>query len=274
MLGDFLKHILRISLRGLYPLTEVYGYFVFCGIFCMEGESLGNLALTFQFVIYNFLEMIKIIIYLEMFVIDTKSTLDLFPHIGESSEDYNFDSINPFVANIMKTKMSETMMLCQECKTYKPPRAHHNETRGCCYLKFDHYCSIFDICIGFHNYKAFYQFLVVNLVSTIYFLVLVGIDLFYGMTPPTIRKVNYIISLSLFCVMGLINVYAVMFHTWLISNNETTIEHTAINAYLRGDNGYNHVFQEGPIKVYSMSQDRRVLNPYNLGFKSNWTEVF
>ncbi|XP_046687947.1 palmitoyltransferase PFA3-like [Homalodisca vitripennis] len=160
------------------------------------------------------------------------------------------------------------------CKTYKPPRSHHSINKGCCYLKFDHYCDIFDICIGFHNYKAFYQFLIINLISTAYFITFVGRDLFAGTTRQNVRKANYIISLSLFFIMGLVNGYFFVFHTWLISNNETTVEYRAINAYLRGDYSYSHVFQEGPIKVYSTSRDRKTLNPYNLGLKSNWIEVF
>lgn len=63
-------------------------------------------------------------------------------------------------------------------------------------------------------------------------------------------------------------------HTKLILRNETTIEYTAINAYLRGDHTCSSIFQEGPMKVFHESKDRAFLNPYNLSIRQNWIEVF
>lgn len=272
--ADFFKHALKIVVYSVYPLLELYGYFVFCGIFCLEGSVMENWGIVFQFVIYNFLIMIKIIVYLELFIIEDKNTLELFPRTEKNDDTRTFDNINPFILNGMLDQSSETVQTCPICKTYKPPRTHHCSIKNRCYLKFDHYCPLFDSAIGYHNYKAFYQFLVINFLSTTYFLVIIGIELFFTENRNTLTISNYIVSLSMYFIVFFINGLHLCAHTRLISLNETCVEYNAINSYIRGDYSYTHIFQEGPIKAFTSSKDRKVLNPYNLGVKNNWSEVF
>lgn len=173
----------------------------------------------------------------------------------------------------MKQSMAK-VKLCSRCKTYKPPRAHHCSTCRRCYLKYDHHCTLLDTCIGFHNYKFFYQFMVLNLMSTTFFPLTIFIHMITGHKNSSNLLVNYIISISLFLIEFVLNLSLLIFHTWLIGMNETTIEYYVLNDYLIGDHSFDHVFQEGPLTSFTDSTDRKTLNPYNLGLKQNWRQVF
>eukprot|EP00521_Asterionellopsis_glacialis_P009166 CAMPEP_0195285746 /NCGR_PEP_ID=MMETSP0707-20130614/3472_1 /TAXON_ID=33640 /ORGANISM="Asterionellopsis glacialis, Strain CCMP134" /LENGTH=322 /DNA_ID=CAMNT_0040345289 /DNA_START=139 /DNA_END=1107 /DNA_ORIENTATION=+ len=63
------------------------------------------------------------------------------------------------------TKQEETLsgpkedyIICASCKSYKPPRAHHDSVTGRCIVKFDHFCPWVGNSIGLLNHKFFMQF--------------------------------------------------------------------------------------------------------------------
>ena len=264
--GKFLTHVIRLVMYCAYPILELYGYFVFCGLYCLEGTFVGRRGAIIFFLVYNLITFIKIIFYLELFVIEDKSTIDLFPETGKNDHLRTFGNINPYVVEDMLGKPTDQVKTCSICKTYKPPRTHHSLVKNKCYLKYDHYCPFFYAAIGYHNYKFFYQFMIINFVSSSFFITIIFLDLFNDTSEKVITViVNYIISLALFIIVFLVYLHQLILHTYLISNNETLLENIAINNYLAGDYSSNHIFQEGPIKLFSSSRDRRVLNPYNLG---------
>lgn len=56
---------------------------------------------------------------------------------------------------------------CRKCLAWKPPRAHHCNATGRCYLKMDHYCIWLNQSVGLLTYKAFLLFLFYTLAACI-----------------------------------------------------------------------------------------------------------
>lgn len=271
----YLKHAFKLLIYCIYPVLELYGYFVFCGIFCLENREFNQWLSFIIYVIYNYLLLYKIVIYLALFTIEDKSTLNFFTCTDKNSTRKSFKGMNPYVIENMLDRTSENVKICEICKTYKPHRAHHSSVMNRCYLKYDHHCIWLDIVIGYHNYKSFYLFLCVNMLTWLIFLIIIGIDLIMKMDDDfNVGTINYIICIILYFIAAVFNGFLLIKHSILISRNETTVECLAIDLYLKHDYSMIHVFQEGNILNFSPSTDRRILNPYNIGIQNNWAQVF
>mgnify|MGYP001226457802 CR=1 FL=1 len=55
---------------------------------------------------------------------------------------------------------------CHECQRVKPPSYHHCKVCNTCIRRMDHHCPWVGNCVGEHNRKYFYQFLMWTLVAT------------------------------------------------------------------------------------------------------------
>ncbi|UYI27401.1 DHHC palmitoyltransferase [Encephalitozoon cuniculi] len=270
----FWSEALRITVFVIYPGLELYAYFVFVGLLCLEDTEFDSWTIFVLFVAYHMIVTYKATFYMKLFINEGVSTLELFPDVPQEGYNLKLRGMNKFVEEEVMRQSIAKVKLCSKCKTYKPPRAHHCGTCKRCYLKYDHHCALLNTCIGFHNYKFFYQFMVLNLVSTVFFLVTISVYMMVYIPKSTSHWVNYIVAASLMGIEFIFNLSLLIFHTWLIGMNETTIEHYALNDYISGDHSFSHIFQEGPITTLADSTDRRVLNPYNLGAKQNWRQVF
>jgi palmitoyltransferase ZDHHC2/15/20 len=62
----FLKDVLRLVKFSMYPLLELYGYFVFLGIFCLEDKTFSTWVVLLFFIVYHFLATTKIIFYMQL----------------------------------------------------------------------------------------------------------------------------------------------------------------------------------------------------------------
>ncbi|KAM0671927.1 Palmitoyltransferase zdhhc20 [Ordospora colligata] len=270
----FVSGTLKLIAFIIYPIVELYQYFVFIGLLCMEERGVLSWTILVAYIAYHLLLAYKSMFYMRLLVTEDKSTLDIFPDLPCDESNLEIRNINSFVEErIMKDNLSR-IKICGKCKTYKPPRAHHCNVCKRCYLKYDHHCLMLGVCIGFHNYKFFYQFLFMNLVTCLFLIIFVSVYMTVSGWIAFQRLVNYIILLSLTSVELVFISSLLVFHTWLIGMNETTIEHYVIDDYISGDHTFGHVFQEGPITSLSTSTDRQVLNPYNLGLGQNWKQVF
>jgi len=69
---------------------------------------------------------------------------------------------------MMKVNVDEGWHLCASCETLSPPRAWHCDVCKTCILKREHHCSFTGCCIGFHNFRYFYLFLVHLCAATVY----------------------------------------------------------------------------------------------------------
>ncbi|KAF7684776.1 Palmitoyltransferase ZDHHC15B [Astathelohania contejeani] len=272
-LKEFKEDFTRFIAFSIYPVITIYGYYVMIGIYTLDSKRFRSMWVLSVFLIYHFILLYILIFYTRIISTDEVSTINLFPHLRREVAYLNLYDINPFIGDEINRKQLKRFKTCDKCRTYKPPRTHHCSICNKCYLKMDHHCALLDCCIGFHNYKAFYIFLFLNCVLNIYNIVVLMIELLGGDSE---RKFDayYITCIILYAIELVVFISFFILHTWLIFNNETTIEYQAINDYLQGVNMHRNVFQEGPLTGNTMIRDRKLLNPYNLGYSENWTQVF
>ncbi|ORD99244.1 ZDHC2 [Hepatospora eriocheir] len=270
---DFLKESLKFLKLISGPVLALLGYFVVTGIFCLRLSIFGLGPVIAIFLIYNVILAFRIVYFMQMFVSEDQSVINTKPAALIKNKE-RFEHINEYVLEGMINSKSIKWQTCNICKGFKPPRAHHCGICNRCFLRFNHHCTVFDVCIAFHNYKYYFQFCVSSLLYCALSLPILVIDLFTNRLNT--RKIAFIYSLAITIIVIelLIISIEVYKHIILISNNETIVEQLAINRYLKNDHTYIHIFQEGPITLFSDSKDRTVLNPYNLGSELNWKQVF
>lgn len=62
--------------------------------------------------------------------------------------------------------------MCNQCRAWKPERAHHCQFCGRCVPKMDHHCPWIGNCVGYHNQKPFFLFCFYQTFSAIVFFAL------------------------------------------------------------------------------------------------------
>eukprot|EP00866_Antonospora_locustae_P002253 jgi/Antlo1/2253/409 len=271
---EFIRDLFTFLLTTSYTALNIYTYFVFVGLLCIDQERIDSVYFIIIFIVYHVLLGISLIMYLRIQSSDDISTKDLFPKARlETRDTLDTTNCNPFFASEMIEKITKNLRVCPICDTFKPPRAHHCSKCGKCYLKYDHHCFLLGTCIVFQRYKFFYQFLFYNSILVI-FTVYVYIHQILRRDNDTIYMVHYIVNVALLGPLIIYYITLLVFHTLLILNNETTVEFYALNSFILGDNSHNDVFQEGPVINRSNSRNKKYLNPYNIGKFKNWCEVF
>ncbi|KCZ78499.1 hypothetical protein H311_00471, partial [Anncaliia algerae PRA109] len=235
-----LYEIYKFILTCLYMITIIYTYFTFVGIYCLDiKEFLGTQVIVY-FIIYHFILGITLIVYLRLRSIEELSTIEMFPPV-KTTREYNLDlsEINPMFAMEIREIRNKKLQVCDICQRFKPPRCHHCSICNKCFLKYDHHCYLFGMCIFYQKYKFFYQFMLYNLILSLFVSTIFIKEIITG-PKRNLTQLNFIINLTILILMIVYNTYM------LILNNETTIEYYALNSYILGDNTHNKVFQEGP----------------------------
>merc|ERR1712080_587064 len=265
----FLKK-LNLLLIILYPAKTIYCYYTFISIHISDIWGLRNAISIIELIFY---QTLILIIYLKINIQKDSSTIDRYPYVQIQEENNNYDEFNSIIREEIEMRIKRKNRICGRCKNYKPPRSHHCSICDRCYFKMDHHYVWFGICINFVNYKYFLVFLLATLVADVFKITIFFID-FLIVSLDNEKLVNYIVVLSLSGVELFIVVSLLIFHLYLLSNNETSIDYHALNSYLKGDLSKISVFQEGAILSQVYISDWRVLNPYNLGLKDNIRQVF
>ncbi|KNC79313.1 hypothetical protein SARC_08296 [Sphaeroforma arctica JP610] len=148
--------------------------------------------------------------------------------------------------------------LCRIEKLVKPDRTHHCSICRRCILRYDHHCPWIHNCVGFHNHKYFYLFLL--------YMFLICWWVFGTTLPYTIewftsgnlsdtKGGTYPISLSLTiigAIFGIMVTGLFFFHTYLICVNKTTVE-------------------QNFAPNFTVSSKRS--NVFNLGVYNNWKYI-
>ena len=169
--------------------------------------------------------------------------------------------------------------VCRKCIFPKPARAHHCSICAKCILNQDHHCPWINNCVGHLNHRYFFQFCFFLTLGATYAATLgfnefqhflfgqkefSYMDLISGqrldsvsVSPHITDAPTYYTFLFLFIVALTASVVLfgfTLWHFWLISNAETTIEfHT------------NSTERKRLKKI-----KEKFVNPYNLGFLLNW----
>lgn len=270
LVKDALSYLITI----LYFLVCSFTYFVFVSLLCIQQNDFNDTRILLFFVTFQVLLGCSVVFYLRIQSVGDISTLDIFQKSSEKMEiEEDYKNCNPFFAEEFEKENLIKRKVCRLCDTYKPPRSHHCSVCNCCFLKLDHHCYLFGSCIGFQKYKIFVQFLIYNLFFMGYTLAVLVCEIDYKNVDVSFN-VFYTINVIVLGISLIYNLLTLINHCLLISLNETTIENSALNTYFKGDNSYNHIFQEGPIAEGKKLRDRKTCNPYNMGLKRNWIEVF
>ncbi|PKA64900.1 putative S-acyltransferase [Apostasia shenzhenica] len=142
---------------------------------------------------------------------------------------------------------------CQKCSHYKPPRAHHCRVCKRCVLKMDHHCTWINNCVGHANYKVFFVFVLYSVIACFHSqAVLLGFayDIHKGQIPERgyINMLHIICGILLFPLTLALSVL-LGWHTYLILQNKTTIEHyegvRAMWLAKKAGNAYEHPYDLG-----------------------------
>lgn len=265
------KNLYRLIIFLFYFLIELYEYYALLGLYCLEIKDFDGWSAFVSIFFYQNMTLFKIIYYIQIINSSSINTTNLFPHISHVKRKIP-KSINYFIKNDLINSTSRNVKTCDICMTIKPPRAHHCKICEKCFLKYDHHCIFLKSCIGYYNYKYFYQLITLDTFQTIFFIILISLQLKLNIDVGIYSSL--IVSLSISSLKLIILICLSFFHTILISRNETTVEWMALNSYLQNKHEFSKIFQEGPISELSDSKNRKILNPYNLNIKNNWIQVF
>ena len=195
-------------------------------------------------------------------------------HYTEVSRKTPVDSSN----SIVKAKL-RTQNVCRKCIFPKPARAHHCSICTRCILNLDHHCPWINNCVGHLNHRYFFQFCLFLTLGAVYVATLgfaefqhylfgrkvfSYVDLFVGgrldsvdILPSVSNPSTAYTFLFLFIVAvtaGVVLFGFTLWHFWLITNAETTIEF--------------HTNSTERKRLRKLKE--KFVNPYDLGFILNW----
>ena len=125
-------------------------------------------------------------------------------------------------------KNFEGVRICRWCLTSKPDRCHHCRECNSCVLKMDHHCQWLATCIGFYNYKFFFN-TIFHCACTNWLIVITSNSLL-SHTLSNLESINIVFayfimtSYILSCALAVLITALLGFHVYLIANEYTTIE--------------------------------------------------
>ncbi|KAF9763354.1 Palmitoyltransferase ZDHHC15 [Nosema granulosis] len=229
-------------------------------------------AISILFLLNNFFFLIRILLYWSICPTNGIAVDEIIPKSKYSLKKRSVKGLNVFVADEIKRKNKDKEVHCETCKTLMPARSYHCPKCNKCFLKFDHHNSVFNCCIGFHNYKAFIQLIVVACNTFLTELLIITLYMKYAVWEP-----NYMIltisTLTILFILVIYFYYLFVIFLPLVFRNETYNEYLAINKFL--DEGvFSSDILDPDVEMEDDNRDRYTLNPYNIDPVENIRSVF
>lgn len=193
------------------------------------------------------------------------SNKDPGKYLGEKIDVIDGRKVRKVNYNLM-IKPGVVYKYCKQCKSVKPPRAHHCSITGKCILEFDHFCPWVGQTVGYRNYRYFVLFMVYLFTGCMYCLVITT-TLFLRMTEKDkVRAFSDEITIDTAVVViftitlaGAISVGILLFwHAYLLISNQTTVEFY-LNFEASSEAKSHNLFWK---------------NPYDKGWRKNIMRVF
>ncbi|EPQ50961.1 zf-DHHC-domain-containing protein [Gloeophyllum trabeum ATCC 11539] len=180
---------------------------------------------------------------------------------------------------------------CRRCQSPKPERAHHCSQCGRCVLKMDHHCAwVANKCIGHRTYPAFVHFLTSVTLLAAYITLMSGSALWFAFTHPLdVDEKTPIHELFIFAegfVFSLVIGSFLIYHIYLVSTNQTTLEHLSPFLLLRylppfPPSEDSHKLSNPPEEHELSFRQRSLIRAahghirlYDVGWRKNWAQVF
>ncbi|THH05000.1 hypothetical protein EW145_g5123 [Phellinidium pouzarii] len=127
---------------------------------------------------------------------------------------------------------------CKKCWAPKPERTHHCSACGRCVLKMDHHCPwLASKCLGQWTYTAFLHFLLCITLLSAYICILSSRVVYVAFVNPFLvneRTALHALFLSIYgAIFFLVVGPFLLWHMYLVSTNQTTIENLSPFLLLR-----------------------------------------
>ncbi|KAJ3160933.1 Palmitoyltransferase zdhhc2 [Geranomyces michiganensis] len=167
------------------------------------------------------------------------------------------------VACSIEVKSDGKRRYCNKCANWKPDRTHHCSVCGTCVLKLDHHCPWLNNCVGFHNYKFFFLFILYGVLYCLFLFVTLALsisnfdDFIMGIGTMGFQPTFILIISGVFALCLLI---FLIVHLNLVLSNKSTIESMEGGRRVRLPDGSIGAAPSG--------------NLYDLGTRENLVQVF
>jgi len=231
-------------------IVTIWSVYVFLHLMPMfQNEETKSRAIT-QAVISQFLTAMLLICLLRAILTNPGTTPDTAEwRMGGTSDSTKL----PLTREV---KLSGERRHCKWCVKYKPDRCHHCRLCKLCVLRMDHHCPWIMNCVGWRNHKFFFLLVVYAVLTCVFVFAteLSTVQESMDKDMPNSHRFLLVLGLTLSVIMGTLLILFLTFHTWLMLNGMTTIEHCERRSIETMDN------------IGSVS-------PYDLGLYGNLKEV-
>jgi hypothetical protein len=116
---------------------------------------------------------------------------------------------------------------CRTCNIVRPPRAQHCIVCNNCIERYDHHCPWVGNCVGGRNYRYFYRFVSVTFLLDVYMIVMACLKMGWhadGFGGGIAAEPWNLVLVIFNFLMGLFVGGLWVFHTYLVSTNQTTYD--------------------------------------------------
>lgn len=240
--------------------------------------------LVHSFVIYSltFLSFSSLIVC----VVRDPGPVNLHESPVESSDDY---ALREALMSGPDDDEMSPQKWCRKCWAPKYERTHHCTQCNRCVLKMDHHCPwLGNVCVGHQTYPSFFHFIACITLFSAYVAGVGGNAFLWSFDNPGLvsnpaTPIHELGLLATGTIFGLIMGSFTIYHIYLISTNQTTLESLSpflLLKYLPPLPSTRHVAH--PPMEHELSYRQRVLvrdahsavKLYDLGWRRNWAQVF